>query len=97
MTGDTRFTLLASYNQWMNRSLYDTVATLPHEAIVSDRGAFFGSILGTLNHLVVTDTIPLSDVARLCPKIRQISVAEMLAETMRRIAFGESVSSMYVD
>ena len=50
-----------------------------------------------LDELVVTDTIPLSDVARLCPKIRQISVAEMLAETMRRIAFGESVSSMYVD
>ncbi|MPS34202.1 MAG: ribose-phosphate diphosphokinase [Stenotrophomonas sp.] len=50
-----------------------------------------------LDELVVTDTIPLSDVARVCTKIRQISVAEMLAETMRRIAFGESVSSMYVD
>lgn len=50
-----------------------------------------------LDELVVTDTIPLSEVARVCPKIRQISVAEMLAETMRRIAFGESVSSMYVD
>ena len=50
-----------------------------------------------LKELVVTDTIPLSEVARVCPKIRQISVAEMLAETMRRIAFGESVSSMYVD
>jgi len=46
-----------------------------------------------LDELVVTDTIPLSDVARVCTKIRQISVAEMLAETMRRIAFGESVSS----
>jgi ribose-phosphate pyrophosphokinase len=50
-----------------------------------------------LDELVVTDTIPLSEAARVCPKIRQISVAEMLAETMRRIAFGESVSSMYVD
>src|SRR5690606_12155616 len=50
-----------------------------------------------LDELVVTDTIPLSDVARVCTKIRQISVAKMLAETMRRIAFGESVSSMYVD
>ena len=63
MTGDTRFTLLASYNQWMNRRLYDTVATLPHEAIVADRGAFFVSILGTLNHLVVTDTIWLKRFA----------------------------------
>ena len=50
-----------------------------------------------LDELVVTDTIPLSSAARRCPKIRQLSVAEMLAETMRRIAVGESVSSMYVD
>ncbi|MDO4710066.1 MAG: ribose-phosphate diphosphokinase [Pseudomonadota bacterium] len=50
-----------------------------------------------LDELVVTDTIPLSDAARTCDKIRQISVAEMLAETIRRIAFGESVSSLYVD
>jgi uncharacterized damage-inducible protein DinB len=63
MTGDTRFTLLASYNRWMNRRLYDTAATLPHEALVADRGAFFGSILGTLNHLVVTDTIWLKRFA----------------------------------
>ena len=47
--------------------------------------------------VVVTDTIPLKDAARVCSKIRQLSVAEMLAETMRRIAFGESVSSLYVD
>jgi len=46
---------------------------------------------------VVTDTIPLKDAARVGSKIRQLSVAEMLAETMRRIAFGESVSSLYVD
>ncbi|PJK11328.1 ribose-phosphate pyrophosphokinase [Lysobacteraceae bacterium NML120232] len=50
-----------------------------------------------LDELVVTDTIPLSDAARTCDKIRQISVAEILAETIRRIAFGESVSSLYVD
>jgi ribose-phosphate pyrophosphokinase len=50
-----------------------------------------------LDELVVTDTIPLSDAARGCRKIRQLSVAELLAETIRRIAFGESVSSLYVD
>lgn len=50
-----------------------------------------------LDELVVTDTIPLRAEAAACPKIRQLSVAEMLAETIRRIAFGESVSSMYVD
>ena len=50
-----------------------------------------------LDELVVTDTIPLSDAARGCNRIRQLSVAELLAETIRRIAYGESVSSLYVD
>ena len=50
-----------------------------------------------LDELVVTDTIPLSEAARGCKKIRQLSVAELLAETIRRMAFGESVSSLYVD
>jgi ribose-phosphate pyrophosphokinase len=50
-----------------------------------------------LDELVVTDTIPLSAAAKACGKIRQLSVAELLAETIRRIAFGESVSSLYVD
>jgi ribose-phosphate pyrophosphokinase len=50
-----------------------------------------------LDELVVTDTIPLQPDAQGCKKIRQLSVAEMLAETIRRIAVGESVSSLYVD
>lgn len=50
-----------------------------------------------LDELVVTDTIPLSEELMAIGKIRQLSVAEMLAETIRRIAVGESVSSLYVD
>ncbi len=50
-----------------------------------------------LDELVVTDTLPLSEPARACAKIRQLTVAELLAETIRRMAFGESVSSLYVD
>ena len=50
-----------------------------------------------MDELVVTDTIPLSEAAQACEKIRQLSVAQMLAETIRRMAHGESVSSMYVD
>ncbi len=50
-----------------------------------------------LDELVVTDTIPLSPASRACARIRQLSVAELLAETIRRVAFGESVSSLYVD
>jgi len=50
-----------------------------------------------LDEIVVTDTIPLNEAAQACEKIRQLSVAEMLAETMRRISSEESVSSLYVD
>ena len=50
-----------------------------------------------LDELVVTDTIPLNEEAKACTRIRQLSVAGMLAETMRRISFEESVSSMYMD
>jgi ribose-phosphate pyrophosphokinase len=51
----------------------------------------------SLDELVVTDTIPLRDNARACRKIRQLSVAGLLAETMRRIRDEESVSSLYLD
>jgi len=50
-----------------------------------------------LDEIVVTDTIPLSEEAMACSKIRQLSTAELLAETMRRISDEESVSSLYVD
>lgn len=50
-----------------------------------------------MDELVVTDTIPLSEEASHCTRIRVLSVADMLAETLRRMAFGESVSSLYVD
>jgi len=50
-----------------------------------------------LDELVVTDTIPLTEAALGCDKIRQLSVAEMLAETIRRMVEGDSVSSLYVD
>ena len=50
-----------------------------------------------LDELVVTDTIPLRDDARACTKIRQLPVAELLAETIRRISNEDSVSSLFVE
>jgi ribose-phosphate pyrophosphokinase len=50
-----------------------------------------------IDEIVVTDTIPLSQAALDTGRIRQLSVAQMLAETIRRMAEGESVSSLYVD
>jgi ribose-phosphate pyrophosphokinase len=50
-----------------------------------------------LDELIVTDTIPLSAAAKGCSRIRQLSVAGLLAETIRRIRDEESVSSLYLD
>jgi ribose-phosphate pyrophosphokinase len=50
-----------------------------------------------MNEMVVTDTIPLSKEAAACTRIRQVSVAGLLAETIRRIHSEESVSSLYMD
>lgn len=54
---------MAAYNQWMNERLYAAAATLPDAALAADRKAFFGSILGTLNHLVNGDIIWLKRFA----------------------------------
>ena len=50
-----------------------------------------------LDELVVTNTIPLSPAAQQCTRIRQLSISELLAETMRRIADDDSVSSLFMD
>jgi ribose-phosphate pyrophosphokinase len=50
-----------------------------------------------LDELVVTNTIPLRPQAKACPKIRQLSIGELLAETMRRVSNEESVSSLFID
>jgi uncharacterized damage-inducible protein DinB len=63
MAALTHLRLLASYNTWMNARIYDAAAKLPAQDLAADRGAFFGSIIGTLNHLVVADTIWLKRFA----------------------------------
>lgn len=59
-----QFELLASYNQWMNVRLYEAAGSLPLEDLAANRGAFFGSILGTLNHILVGDRIWLQRFAK---------------------------------
>ena len=50
-----------------------------------------------LDELVVTDTIPLSKEAKSIEKIRQLSIAELLGETIQRMLDDQSVSSLYAD
>ncbi|UTW00672.1 damage-inducible protein DinB [Marinomonas rhizomae] len=55
--------LMASYNQWMNLSVYKAVAELSDADLIEDKGAFFGSVLGTLNHNLAADIIWLKRFA----------------------------------
>ena len=92
---DTAGTLCAAANALKDRGALKVAAYCTHPVL---SGAAIDNVTRSqLDELVVTDTIALSPVARTCPKIRQLSVAELLAETIRRVAFGESVSSLYVD
>jgi len=49
--------MFALYNRWANQRLYDAAAQLTPAQLTEDRGAFFRSVLGTLNHLLVADRI----------------------------------------
>lgn len=55
--------LMATYNEWMNTKVFNAARGLSHEEFASERGAYFGSIRGTLNHLVIADTIWLKRFA----------------------------------
>ena len=51
------FMMFAAYNQWANNRIYAAAAELTDEEFNRDTGAFFGSLMGTLNHLLATDRI----------------------------------------
>lgn len=55
----TQYVALARYNSWMNRRLYELAGSLSDEERKRDAGAFFKSIHGTLNHLLLTDRLQL--------------------------------------
>jgi len=94
MNPSSHLQLLAQYNQWMNRKLLASVATLPDEAITADRGAFFGSILGTLNHLAVGDTIWLKRFAEhpACSALLQPIAGKPLPKGLDEAMFAELAS-----
>ena len=92
---DTAGTLCAAAAALKQNGAKKVVAYCTHPVL---SGAAIANLTGSqLDELVVTDTIPLTEAARECGRIRQLSVAELLAETIRRIALGESVSTLYVD
>lgn len=92
---DTAGTLCQAAVALKNAGAVKVVAYVTHPVL---SGPAISNISGSqLDALVVTDTIPLSEAARACTKIRQLSIAGLLAETIRRISAEESVSSLYID
>jgi ribose-phosphate pyrophosphokinase len=92
---DTAGTLCAAAQALKDEGATRVVSYITH-AILS--GSAIEKISkSALDELVVTDTIPLSEAAKKSGRIRQLSVAALLAETIRRIRDEESVSSLYID
>ena len=92
---DTAGTLCNAANALKKNGASKVVAYCTHPVLSGNAVKNIESSL--LDELVVTDTIPLRSEATTCEKIRQLSVAAMLAESVRRISEGESLSSMFVD
>jgi ribose-phosphate pyrophosphokinase len=92
---DTAGTLCKAADALKDAGAVHVVAYITH-AVLSGP-AVTNITRSQLDEMVVTDTIPLSQAAANCPKIRQVSIGNLLAETIRRISAEESVSSLYMD
>jgi len=92
---DTAGTLCKAAAALMDAGAESVAAYCTHPVL---SGAAIENISNSvLSELVVTNTIQLSEEAKQCKQIRQVSIATMLAETIRRIHDEESVSEMYID
>ena len=83
------FELMARYNQWMNARLYAAAAQLDEAALRADRGAFFGSILATLDHILSADTHWMKRFATAFPDLVSLDAVRTLPlpELVRGITF----------
>ncbi len=92
---DTANTLCEAAQALKNQGAKKVVSYCVHPVLSGKAIERIGN--SALDELIVTDTIPLSAAAESCKRIRQLSVAPLLAETMRRISEGDSVSSLFVE
>jgi len=92
---DTAGTLSLAAKALKNRGARAVVAYCTHPVL---SGKALSNIENSvLDELVVTDTIPLTEEAAASPRIRQLSVAAMLGESINRMSTGQSLSSMFMD
>ena len=90
---DTAGTLCKAAEALKEHGASKVVAYATHPVL---SGPAIDNIAGSvLDSLVVTDTIPLADEARQCDRIRQLSMAKLLAESIRRVSNEESISAMF--
>lgn len=92
---DTAGTLCKAANALVDRGATKVSAYVIHPVLSGD--AIHNISSSVIDEIVVTDSVPLSPEARNCKKIRQLSLAAMLAETIRRIHSEESISSMFTE
>jgi ribose-phosphate pyrophosphokinase len=92
---DTADTLTKAALALKNKGALEVKAFITHPIL---SGNAIENINGSeLDEIVVTDTITLSENSKKCEKVRQISVASLLAETIKRISHEDSVSSLFID
>ncbi|VAW87058.1 Ribose-phosphate pyrophosphokinase [hydrothermal vent metagenome] len=92
---DTAGTLCQAANALKERGATQVIAYITHPVLSGP--AVQNIENSTLDELVVTDTIPLNSEALKCDRIRQLTISELLAETIRRVSSEESVSSLFMD
>ncbi len=94
---DTAGTLVKAAQVLKERGATKVVAYCTHAVLSGPAVSRLSAADSGLDELVVTDTIPLSDAAKACKAIRQISCAELIAETIARISREDSVSTLFTD
>ncbi|HNI09383.1 MAG TPA: ribose-phosphate diphosphokinase, partial [Thiobacillaceae bacterium] len=92
---DTANTLCEAASALKQHGAKQVIAYCTHAVLSGSAVERVGN--SALDELVVTDTIPLREEARACARIRQLSVANLMAETIRRISDEDSVSSLFIE
>jgi ribose-phosphate pyrophosphokinase len=92
---DTAGTLCSAAHQLKRAGAISVHAYITHPVLSGP--ALTNIIHSDLDEIVITDTIPLSDQAKKCSKIRVVSLAQMLAQAIKRVNVEESVSSMFAE
>ncbi len=99
--------LMARYNQWMNGKVVAAIRDLPDADLWADRGAFFKSLMGTLNHLVVADLLWLNRMrtvkgAELLSALEHFTVPQALNQVMHETVASyaparETLDALFID